>query len=153
MEQLLPESWVYMHFALILVITCAQMLVIYILGDSSNPPVGLGMYTVYFMAPLLGWIALTLQQGSAGAMTVDVPSVAIIINSYILFLAAGQRSGVTRGRLTLGVICLLAILCGLLLPQRPMFLVQLFATTLFFLAAGLLCAWRSYTYKNISNST
>jgi diguanylate cyclase (GGDEF)-like protein len=149
MEQLLPESWVYMHFALILVITCAQMLVIYILGDSSNPPLGLGMYTVYFMAALLGWIAFTLQRGSASTMTVDVPSVAIIINSYILFLASGQRSGVTRGRLVLGVICLLAILCGLLLPQKPMFLVQLFATTLFFLAAGLLCAWRSYTHKNL----
>ena len=93
MEQLLPESWVYMHFTLILVITCAQMLVIYILGDSSNPPVGLGMYTVYFMAALLGWIAFTLQRGSASTMTVDVPSVAIIINSYILFLASGQRSG------------------------------------------------------------
>ena len=81
MEQLLPESWVYMHFVLILVITGAQMMVIYILGDSSNPPAGLGMYTVYFMAALLGWIAFTLQQVSGIRMTVDVTSVAVEVVS------------------------------------------------------------------------
>ena len=151
MEQLLPESWVYMHFALILVITCAQMLVIYILGDSSNPPAGLGMYTVYFMAALLGWIAFTLQQGSGTTMTVDVPSIAVIINTYILFIAAGQRAGITQGRAVLGVICLLASLAGLVVSPQRMFIVQISTTTLFFLAAGLLCAWRSYTSKNIGD--
>jgi len=148
MEPLLPESWVYMHFALILIITCAQMLVIYILGDSSNPPAGLGMYTVYFMAALLGWITFTLQQGSGSRLTVDVASIAAIINSYILFLAAGARSGIDLGRSILGVICLLSALSGLMLQQQQMFLVQVSATTLFFLAAGLICAWHSHSRNN-----
>ena len=60
MEQILPENWAFMHFGLIFSITCAQMLVVYVLSDSSNPPAGLGLYTVYFMAALLGWIATTL---------------------------------------------------------------------------------------------
>jgi diguanylate cyclase (GGDEF)-like protein len=152
MEQLLSESWVYMHFALILIITCAQMLVIYILGDSSNPPAGLSMYTVYFMAALLGWIVFTLQQGTGSRLTVDVASIATIINSYILFLAAGQRTGIHLGRTSLGVICLLSTLSGLMLQQQQMFLVQISATTLFFFAAGLLCAWHSYTQKNIGEA-
>ncbi|MEH6581796.1 MAG: GGDEF domain-containing protein [Halioglobus sp.] len=151
MEQLLPESWIYMHFALILMITCVQVLVIYILGDSSNPPAGLGMFTVYFMAALLGWIAFTLQQGTGSHMTVDVPSVAVIINTYILFLAAGQRSGVRKGRYLLGSICLLAVLSGLALPQEQMFIVQVSATTLFFVAAGLLCAQRGYALGNLGD--
>ena len=151
MEELLPESWVYMHFALIMIITCTQMLVIYILGDSSNPPAGVGMFTVYFMAALLGWIAFTLQQVSGNTMTVDVPSVAVIVNTYILFLAAGQRSAVSRGRITLGAICLIASLSALVLPQTAMFLVQLSATTLFFFAAGLVCGLRALRFSNIGD--
>jgi diguanylate cyclase (GGDEF)-like protein len=151
MEQLLPESWVYMHFVLILVLTGAQMLVIYILGDSSDPPAGLGMYTVYFMASLLGWIAFTLQHGSGQSMTVDVSSVAVILNTYILFLAAGQRSKISRGRYLLGAICLASSLCGLVLPPLQMFVIQITASTLFFLAAGILCAWRSYRENNMGD--
>lgn len=151
MEELLPQSWVYMHFSMILIITCAQMLVIYILGDSSNPPAGLGMFTVYFMAALLGWIAFTLQQVSDNIMTVDVPSVAVIISSYILFLAAGRRAEINRGRLTLGIACLIACLCALVLPKAQMFVVQVSTTTGFFIAAGIVCAWRSITFKNIGD--
>lgn len=151
MEELLPQSWVYMHFSLILIITCAQMLVIYILGDSSNPPAGLGMFTVYFMAALLGWIAFTLEQVSDKIMTVDVPSVAVIISSYILYLAAGRRAQITRGRLTLGVVCLMASLCSLVLPKSQMFVVQVSTTALFFVAAGLIFAWRSINDKNIGD--
>jgi diguanylate cyclase (GGDEF)-like protein len=149
MELLLPESWVYMHFALILIITCIQMLVIYILGGSSNPPAGLSMYSVYFMAALLGWIAFTLQQGPGSSMAVDVTAVAVIINTYLLFLAAGARAGIVRGRVFMGVLCLAASLSGLVLPPQQMFLVQICATTLFFALAGLLCLWRSYTFRNI----
>jgi diguanylate cyclase (GGDEF)-like protein len=151
MEQLLPESWVYMHFALILIITCVQMLVIYVLGGSSNPPAGLSMYAVYFMAALLGWIAFTLQQGPGSSMAVDVTAVAVIINTYILFLAAGARAGITRGRVYMGALCLAACLSGLLLPPRQMFIVQICSTTLFFCLAGLLCLWRSYTFRNIGD--
>ena len=108
MEQILPENWAFLHLGLIFCLTCAQMLVVYVLSDSSNPPAGLGLFTVYFMAALLGWIAFTLQQGTNPPMAVDVPSVAAILNSYILFMAAGQRSGITVGRWPLGLVCLLA---------------------------------------------
>ncbi|MFK8049805.1 MAG: GGDEF domain-containing protein [Halioglobus sp.] len=151
MEELLPQSWVYMHFSMILIITCAQMLVVYILGDSSNPPAGLGMFTVYFMAALLGWIAFTLQQVSDNIMTVDVPSVAVIISTYILFLASGRRAQIARGRLIMGIVCLIASLCSLVLPKAHMFIVQVSTTTVFFIAAGVICAWRCLKFKNIGD--
>ncbi|MEH6590925.1 MAG: GGDEF domain-containing protein [Halioglobus sp.] len=151
MEQLLPESWVYMHFALILIITCVQMLVIYILGGSSSPPAGLSMYSVYFMAALLGWIAFTLQQGPGSSMAVDITAVVVILNTYILFLAAGARAGITRGRVSIGALCLAACLSGLVLPPQQMFIVQICTTTLFFTLAGLLSLWRSYKFRNIGD--
>ena len=131
MEQLLAENWTLMHIGLIFAITCAQMLVVYVLSDSSNPPAGLGLYTVYFMAALLGWIAYTLQQGTSTQMGVDVPSVASILNSYILFMAAGQRAGVTRGRWILGSICLAACLMVFFLPPQQMFTVQISSIWIF----------------------
>jgi diguanylate cyclase (GGDEF)-like protein len=152
MEQILPENWAFMHFAMIFCITCAQMLVVYVLSDSSNPPAGLGLYTVYFMAALLGWIAATLQQGPNPPMAVDVPSVASILNSYILFMAAGQRASMTRGRLTLGIICLLACLCVFFLPPADMFLVQIGSASLFFAGTGTLCVWRAWTQRNIGDA-
>ena len=93
-----PQSWAAIHIGLILLITGVLMASVYILGDSSNPPAGLGLFTVYFMASLLGWIAFTLQQVSAVPMPLDVASVAAIINSYILFLAVGARSGLFQCR-------------------------------------------------------
>ena len=151
MEQILPENWAFMHFAMIFCITCAQMLVVYVLSDSSNPPAGLGLYTVYFMAALLGWIAATLQQGPNPPMAVDVPSVASILNSYILFMAAGQRAAMTRGRLPLGIMCLLACLCVFFLPPADMFLVQIGSAGLFFAGTGILCVWRAWTQHNIGD--
>lgn len=152
MEQILPENWAFMHFAMIFCITCAQMLVVYVLSDSSNPPAGLGLYTVYFMAALLGWIAATLQQGPNPPMAVDVPSVASILNSYILFMAAGQRAAMTRGRLPLGIMCLLACLCVFFLPPADMFLVQIGSASLFFAGTGILCVWRAWTKHNIGDA-
>ena len=152
MEQIFPENWAYMHFGLIFSITCAQMLVVYVLSDSSNPPAGLGLYTVYFMAALLGWIALTLQQAADIPMAVDIPSVASILNSYILFTAAGQRAGIHRGRYVLGLICLAACLSVFFLPPQRMFIVQILSAATFFAGAGLLCAWRSWNTQNIGDA-
>ena len=45
MEQILPGNWAFMLFGLIFSITCAQMLVVYVLADSSKPPAGLGLFT------------------------------------------------------------------------------------------------------------
>jgi diguanylate cyclase (GGDEF)-like protein len=152
MEQILPGNWAFMLFGLIFSITCAQMLVVYVLADSSKPPAGLGLFTVYFMASLLGWIALTLQQNADLQMAVNVPSVMLILNSYILFMAAGQRAGIVRGRMILGATCLVACLCEFFLPPGQMFAVQGVAVAIFFAGTGLTCGWRSWRYRNIGDA-
>ena len=152
MEQIYPENWAFMHFGLIFSITCAQMLVVYALSDSTNPTPGLGLYTVYFMAALLGWIALTLQQGADIPMALDIPSVAAVFNSYILFMAAGQRAGLTGGRIVLGIICLIACLSVFFLTPRYMFVVQTATAGLFFAGVGLLCAWRAWQKRNMGDA-
>lgn len=152
MEQIFPENWALMHYGIILSLTAAQMLVVYSLSDSSNPPAGLGLYTVYFMAALLGWIAFTLQQGSTPYMGVDVPAVASIINSYILFLANTQRAGQNRGRYTLGAICLIATLSVFFAPPKQMFLVHSLAVSLFWLGTGLYAGFRGWRQSNIGDA-
>jgi diguanylate cyclase (GGDEF)-like protein len=152
MEQIFPENWAILHLGLIFAITLAQMLVVYVLSDSSNPPAGLGLFTVYFMAALLGWIALTLRQASETTMVLDVPSVAAILNSYILFLAAGQRSGRHAGRYVLGVVCLAACLCVFFLPPETMFAVQSGTAALFFTGTGLACLGRSLRDSNVGDA-
>jgi diguanylate cyclase (GGDEF)-like protein len=148
MEQIHPENWVIMYFGLIFLITCAQILIVYVLSDASNPTPGLGLYAVYFMAALLGWIAFALQQGSQVPMSVDVPSVASILNSYILFLAVGQRAGIRGGRYILGLICLIACLSVFFLGPREMFGVQAATAAFFFTGSGLLCGWRCWKKRN-----
>ncbi|MEH6586566.1 MAG: GGDEF domain-containing protein [Halioglobus sp.] len=151
MEQIFPENWAVLHLGLIFSVTLAQMLVVYVLSDSSNPPAGLGLFTVYFMAALLGWIAFTLQQGAATPMTVDVPAVAAILNSYILFMAAGQRAGNHRGRIVLGVVCLLGCLCVFFLPAQQMFATQAGLAAVFFAGAGVLSIQRGLREKNVGD--
>jgi len=152
MAQALPDNWAFMFLGLMFSITCAQMLVVYVLADSSKPPAGLGLYTVYFMASLLGWIALTLQQNADLQMAVNVPSIMAILNSYILFMAAGQRAGVAYGRVLLGAICLAACLCEFFLTRVQMFLVQGVTVALFFAANGAVCAWRGWRYGNVGDA-
>ena len=152
MDQILPQNWAYLHLGLIFSITFAQMLVVYVLSDSSTPPAGLGLFTVYFMAALLGWIALTLQQGSSTLLVVNVPSVAAIINSYILFLAAGQRAQLHQGRINLGCICLVACLSVFFVGTRTMFAVHTLSSALFFLATALTCAIRATTQRNVGDA-
>lgn len=151
MEQIFPDNWAFMHFGLIFSVTCAQMLIVYVLADSSKPPAGLGLYTVYFMASLLGWIALTLQQSAGILMAIDIPSVMAILNSYILFMAAGQRAGILHGRLLFGIGCLGACLSVFFLSPAHMFVVQAGFSALFFAGAGLLCTWRCWRYSNIGD--
>lgn len=151
MEQIFPENWAYMHYGLILSLTCAQMLVVYFLSDSSNPPAGLGLFTVYFMAALLGWIAFTLREGSSTTLAIDVPSVAAIINAYILFLASGQRAGLTGGRYLLGAICLIASLSVFFLKPHDTFLVHTASTALFFAGVSIVSGWRALQHSNIGD--
>jgi len=151
MQQIHPENWVVMYLGLIFLITCAMMLVVYLLSDAGNPTPGLGLYTVYFMAALLGWIAFALQQGSNVPMLVDIPAVASVLNSYVLFLAAGQRAGIRRGRYILGFICLIACLSVFFLRPRDIFGMQAATAALLLGATGLLCGWRSWNKKNLGD--
>jgi diguanylate cyclase (GGDEF)-like protein len=155
MEQIFTDGWTLSDYALILSITCAQLFVMYSLSGSANPPVGLGLFTVYFMAALLGWIALSVQSGSGsgnGAVGIDVTAVVAIINSYLLFLACGQRSGIYSGRYLLGGVCLLTSLSVFFLPIEHMFLTQSAASAVFFAAAGVLSSWRGWRYRNMGDS-
>jgi len=151
MQQIHPENWVVMYFGLIFLITCAMMLVVYVLSDAGKPTPGLGLYTVYFMAALLGWIAFTLQQGSNVPMVIDIPAVASVLNSYVLFLAAGRRAGIRRGRYVLGFICLIACLSVFFLRPRDIFGMQAATAGFLFGATGLLCGWRCWKKKNLGD--
>jgi len=152
MESIVPGNGAFILFGLIFAITCAQMLVVYVLAESSKPPAGLGLHTVYFMASLLGWIALTLELSADLQMAVNIPSMMLILTSYILFMAAGQRAGIVRGRMVLGVICLVACLCEFFLPPAQMFLVQGAVVTVFFAATGLIYCWRSVHQRNAGDA-
>lgn len=151
MEQIFPENWAVVHLGLIFSVTLAQMLVVYVLSDSSNPPAGLGLFTVYFMTALLGWIAFTLQQSASTPMAVDVPAVAAILNSYILFLAAGQRAGIPMGRVVLGIVCLIGGLSAFFLNSGQLFVTQTALAALFFTAAGIVSGIRCLREKNIGD--
>ncbi|AQA19489.1 hypothetical protein BST95_15850 [Halioglobus japonicus] len=152
MEQIFTENWATMHLGLIFSLTLAQMLVVYVLSDSYSPPQGLGLFTVYFMTALIGWIALTLQQGSDAYLSIDVPSVTAMINSYILFAAAGQRAGISRGRVVFGVVCVLATLSIFFLPQEQMLFVHSAAVGLFIAGTGIICTLRSIQARNVGDA-
>jgi len=151
MEQIFPENWAFMHYGLILSLTCAQMLVVYFFGDSSNPPAGLGLFTVYFMAALLGWVAFILKEGSSTTLAIDVPSIAAIVNAYILFLAVGQRADLKGGRYVLGAVCLIACLSVFFLQPQDAFLVHSTSTALFFAGVSVVSGWRALQHNNIGD--
>lgn len=151
MELIDPSSWAVMHLTLILLITCVQMVVVYALSGASNPTPGLGLYTVYFMAALLGWLAFTLQQAADIPMVVDVPSVAAILNSYILFMAAGARAENTQGRWILGAACLAACLTVFFLSPQRMFVVQSATAALFFAGVAFHSFRRAHQKNNIGD--
>jgi diguanylate cyclase (GGDEF)-like protein len=152
MEQINPDNWAFMHLGLIFLVTCSQMLVVYVLGDANNPTPGLGLYTVYFMAALLGWIAFTLQQGVNIPMIIDIPSVTSIFNTFILFLAAGQRAALKRGRVAMGGLCLVACFSVFFASQDTMFIIQAGMSAFFFALVASLCAWRAWQKQNVGDA-
>ena len=76
----------------------------------------------------------------------------VVLNSYILFMAAGQRAVVAHGRIPLGVICFAACLCVFFLPPARMFVVQTGSAALFFLATAAICSWRCWQYNNVGDA-
>ena len=151
MTQIFTDNWALMNFSILLALTCAQMVVVYAMIDANNPPAGLGLYTVFFMASLMGWIAYLLQQGSLPDVGVDVTMVAAILNSFILYMAAGQRSGDTRGRTVLGAVCMGAILCVFFFPPDAMLLILSGTIGISALATALLCLQRSVRERNVGD--
>ena len=153
MEPIFTENLAYMHYGLILALTCAQLLIVYFLSDSSNPPQGLGLFTVYFMAALMGWILFTLQQGpGVQGISLDVPAIAVLGTSYLLFLATSQRAGIDCGRYLLGGLCLAACFSAFYFPRAPMFKIQLAGTGLFWAVAGCISAWRGWNFRNVGDA-
>jgi diguanylate cyclase (GGDEF)-like protein len=151
MEAIELKDWALIHFGLIFAVTTALMLVVYVLTDANNPTPGLGLYTIYFMVALLGWIAYTLKQVSQIPMTLDVPAVATILNSYILSLAAAQRADRTGGRYILGALCVAACLTVFFLPYKQMFLVQITTTGIFFIFTCAHMVNRCIAQKNVGD--
>jgi diguanylate cyclase (GGDEF)-like protein len=151
MEHIFPENWTVVHYGLILSLSCAQLLVLYVLGGDRNPPAGLGMFTVYFMVSLLCWLAYSLQQRNGIAVALDLPSVAAIISAYTLFLAAGQRAGIRAGRLPAGAVCVVGSLSAFFVAPAGMFLIQTASTALFFTGAGVVSGWRAWRARNVGD--
>lgn len=152
MEYLQAENWFELNFGLIFLITAVLLLVIYVLSGADTTIPGLGLFAVFFMAALLGWVAYALQRASNIPMTVDVPSVASIMTSYILFLAAGQRAGVHRAQYIFGVVCLTACLSVFFAAPRQMFAIQVVTAALFYASAGLVIALHSVQTRNIGDA-
>ncbi|MEM9254644.1 MAG: diguanylate cyclase [Pseudomonadota bacterium] len=152
MEHIYSDSWPLIYVGLIFMLTCAFMLVVYVLSDSSNPPAGLGFYTVYFMAALLGWIAFALKQVADIPMPVDVPSVAAVVNSYILFIASGQRAGTHWGLVLFGLVCLAACLSVFFVSAEHMFIIQNAISGVFFAAVGANCILRAWQRSNVGDA-
>jgi diguanylate cyclase (GGDEF)-like protein len=152
MEAIELKDWALIHFGLIFAVTTALMLVVYVLTDANNPTPGLGLYTIYFMVALLGWIAYTLKQVSQIPMTVDIPAVATILNSYILFLATAERIGRAAGRMVLGALCVGACLAVFFLPFEQMFVVQISSSGVFFVFTGAYALQRSLSKSNVGDA-
>ena len=151
MQQIHPENWITIYFGLIFVIACAQMVVVYTLSNASNPAPGLGLYTVYFMAALLGLIAFALQHSASAPMRMDISSAASILCSYLLFTAAGQRAQIKTGRIVLGFAGLVACVSVFFLDSQDIFGMQVTVAAFFFASAGLLCGWRSWKKNNVGD--
>ncbi|WP_187275838.1 GGDEF domain-containing protein [Parahaliea aestuarii] len=149
---MLTENQTLPLYILVFTLTCAQVLVLYFLSASYTAPQGLGLFTVYFMASLTGWILFALQQGQAGgALGVDLAAIVALLNAYLLFLACGQRAGILRGRWLLAALCLGAGFSAFYLPPQRMFAVQLAGTALLWAAAGAISATRCWRSANVGD--
>lgn len=152
MELLFTEKLTIIHYGLILALTCAQLLVVYFLSASGSPPRGLGLFTVYFMTTLTAWILFALQYAPANRSPYPgTPTIAVLITSYVLFLATSQRAGNRLGRWLAGAICLAACLSALFSPPQTVFAVQLAGTALLWAAAGGVSAWRGWRGFNVGD--
>lgn len=151
MQHIQPENWIILYFGLIFAVACVQMVVVYTLTNASNPPLGLGLYTVYFMATLLGLIAFALQYSLRAPLRLDVSSASSIFYSYLLLAAAGQRAEIKMGRTVFGIICAVACVSVFIAEPGDILKVQVTVAAVFFIYAALLSGWRGWTNSNIGD--
>jgi len=147
---LAQDNWSFLYIVLILILTGTQILVAYTLSSSEQPPAGLALFTVYFTAALLVWIIHALRVGTQ-TMSIDLPGMAAIINNYVLFLAMGQRSEMTHGRLPLGLLCLCAILGSFFLSGESILLLQDLILATLFVAVGIQAVGRCINQHNVGD--
>ncbi len=153
MQEFFPEHWPALYLGLIFAVTLAQMLVVYDLSAASTPPAGLGMFTVYAMATLLGWILFALQQGTDTPVGIAVPAAASMIDGYLLFLAATQRASLHRGRFILGGLCLVGCLSIFFVDgDDKLFALQISITALCFGCGGVIFAYRGLRERNVGDA-
>jgi diguanylate cyclase (GGDEF)-like protein len=152
MEHLFSQNWAYMHFAMVLAISCAQLTVLYSMSNGATSPQGLGMYGVYFTASLLGWVALIMQRGPMTFVTLDVPAIATIISGYVLFLATSTRAEVSVGKLAFGALCLAAVLAAFFTTGPQMFYILAVVGAMFYGATTLMAAMRGWRQRNMGDA-
>jgi diguanylate cyclase (GGDEF)-like protein len=85
MQQISPENWVYIHYGLILSITAAQIVVVYLLRKSTHPPTGLTAYTIVLVASFGGWATLAVLHAQTVVYAVYSSAYALLT---IVFLAS-----------------------------------------------------------------
>lgn len=152
MDQISPQNWAGIHFSLIFSIAVAQIVVIYLLNNSTLPPRALGAYTIYFVAAALCAIAILLQLSAGTALTIDVAASASLVTSYLLLLAVGARAEIFTGRLVLGIVCLGACLSVFFLDNRSMFIVES-CTVAFFCLFIIVFSLRNFSQtKNLGDA-
>jgi diguanylate cyclase (GGDEF)-like protein len=152
MDQFSPQSWAGIYYSLLFSITAAQVAVIYLLNNSTLPPRALGIYTIYFVAAALCFIAILLQSSSGAALSIDVAAIASLVTGYLLVLATASRAEILSGRLMLGVVCLCAALSAFFLDNRSMFLVESCTIALFCLLI-IIFSIRNFTHnKNLGDA-
>ncbi len=124
MDQIFPQNWAGIHSSLLFSIAAAQIVVIYLLNNSTLPPRALGIYTIYFVAAALCAVAILLQSSAGTPVSIDVAAIASLVTGYILVLAVAARTEVLAGRLVLGMVCLGACLSAFFLDNRSIFWVE-----------------------------
>ncbi|MFV0277901.1 MAG: GGDEF domain-containing protein, partial [Parahaliea sp.] len=153
MALMLTENQAFLVYGLIFTLTCAQILIVYFLSESSVPVAGLGMFTVYFMAALLSWILFALKLGPAmHDLSLMFTSVAAMVTSYLFYLACCQRANTEHGRYLLGILCIGTSFGALFLSAGQMLYVQLAVSALCWTCAGLLSGWRAWRRRNAGDA-
>ncbi len=124
MEPLSTSDWANIYIAILLCISVALFALVALLSNGPRRPAGLGLFSVYFMAGLLGSLVFGLQYSTGGELALEIAVIATLLNSIVLLLALCQRAGLTRRRYAWSGLALLAVFSGFWLSADKVFLVH-----------------------------